>query len=124
MINCEYCKTPAVLRSGKQLGVHWERNKWMYWACLTCGAKVGCHPRTTKPLGTLANKDLSILRYKAHEQFDKLWLDRKLARTLAYVWLTDKLGINRDDCHIGKFDEEQCKKVIEVSDHFELMHLL
>jgi hypothetical protein len=38
-----------------------------------------------------------------------------MTRRAAYSWLAEQLGIDRGDCHIGTFDVEMCKRVIEVS---------
>lgn len=46
------------------------------WACTSyprCDAYVGCHPRTSKPVGTLANRELRLMRREAHNSFDWLW---------------------------------------------------
>ena len=80
------------------------------------------HKRTNKPLGTLANEELSRKRVETHNAFDEIWknlakrkgVQHKSLRSLAYAWLADSLGLKLRDCHIGKFDIETCKKAIKV----------
>ncbi len=46
--------------------------------------------------------------------FDPLWRDKKMKRKAAYTWLADQLGIHVNDCHIGMFDVDMCRRVVEV----------
>ena len=32
----------------------------------------------------------------------------------AYKWLSEQLGMPRKDTHIGMFDVDQCKRVVEI----------
>ena len=36
------------------------------------------------------------------------------ARKAAYRWLSKQLGISAKICHIGMFDVETCKRVVEI----------
>jgi hypothetical protein len=93
----------------------------MIWLC-TCGAYVGCHPGTNKPLGRVADAELRKWKGEAHRYFDALWKRRARAnnarynntRDRAYTWLSGQLGLERKYTHIGMFDVEQCKKVVEL----------
>lgn len=78
-----------------------------------CDAYVGCHKGTTKPLGRLADAELRRAKKAAHAVFDRLWKYKdKGARSRAYEWLAEKLGISVEDCHIGMFDIQQCRSVV------------
>ena len=86
-------------------------------------AYVGCHRGTTTPLGTPAVKVVRLARSRAHKAFDPLWKakqerapkgQKRAARALGYQWLADQLGLAGDECHIGLFDEAQCKRVVEI----------
>ena len=87
-----------------------------------CDSYVGCHPNTTKPLGRMANKKLRTMKSKAHYYFDPLWKNRVFARkkslshnrTKAYQWLAEQLDLPESKCHIGLFDVDMCRKVIQV----------
>lgn len=116
-VNCDYCQKTAQLITGKDLYPHrFELYHLKFWACLPCLAWVGCHEnsKNNAPLGRLANAELRKLKMAAHEMFDPLWRNRGMRRKEAYQFLAKKLGIPFNDCHIGMFNEEMCKKVIEV----------
>jgi hypothetical protein len=85
-----------------------------FYLCEPCKAYCGCHPSTNKPLGTLANEKLRKLRSMAHAAFDPKWQDGDMRRRDAYEWLSDKMQIMYEDCHIGMFNEKQCWDVIEI----------
>lgn len=113
---CPYCNQPAPLVTEKEVypDLPWLHDKSFYM-CAPCGAYVGCHDGTTRPLGRLANAELRIAKMAAHAAFDPLWKSRLYTRRAAYSWLAKKLGIERDDCHIGGFDVETCRRVVQVS---------
>ena len=50
----------------------------------------------------------------AHSAFDPLWKLGRMERRAAYAWLAEQLGIRFQACHIGKFDVDRCKQVIEI----------
>ena len=117
---CPYCTIKASFIDSKMIfGV---RSYGMIYYCHKCGAYVGVHKKTNKPLGTLANAELSKKRVETHNTFDGVWkriaekngASKKNARSLAYAWLAKSLGIKLRDCHIGKFDLDTCQKVIRV----------
>ena len=37
-----------------------------------------------------------------------------MSRTAAYVWLSEKLGIPTELCHVGMFDEETCRRALDI----------
>lgn len=78
--------------------------------CTTCH---GAHPDGT-PLGIPGDKATRAARMLAHIAFDTLWQGRKWKRKGAYVWLSRKLSIHFDDCHIALFDIRMCAQVIQV----------
>lgn len=117
---CPYCGQPAEKTTGAVVYPHLRRlaGKVMY-RCQPCKAWVGCHDGTDKPLGRLANADLRKAKQDAHAAFDPIWeelafsgMSRSRARTQAYAWLAEALGIAVRDCHIGLFDEETCRRVV------------
>jgi hypothetical protein len=108
---CPYCgKEPEFVDSeivyGKSYG--------MIYLCRTCKAYVGVHKGTDKPLGRLANTELREYKKKAHTAFDPLWKSRRMKRKQAYKWLSEQLSLPESETHIGMFDIDMCKKVIEV----------
>lgn len=123
---CPHCNIQARLTHSTE--VYGPRHDYGHmYMCDHCGAYVGCHKGTTKPLGTPANKELRMWRMRAHSAFDTVWKHRYLrvkqtnpkykkgmARGGRYKALAKLMGINGDDCHIGMFDIIQCKHVIEI----------
>ena len=122
MTICRYCQNPAALLRHGDAGYPYGRDYGPTWTCTPCRAWVGCHPRTEKPLGGLANAELRLAKQAAHAAFDPLW-QRKMAREgvtqgaarrAGYRWLADQLGLPFNKTHIGYFDIAQCQRVIEV----------
>lgn len=118
-ISCPYCGKPARFMTSQEFyGKDYGTN---LYSCQPCDARIGTHERTAKPLGTLAKPELRKLRMEAHKLFDPLWKPnykgngkRRMSRKQAYSWLTDTMGIERDDAHIGMFNEAQCRRLISV----------
>jgi hypothetical protein len=108
---CDYCGTPAEFIDSAAI---YGKSYGMVYRCPNCGAYVGCHKGTDKPLGRLANKELRTWKMKAHDAFDPIWKSHKMRRPAAYKWLSEQMGIPWDKTHIGMFDIEQCKQVIKI----------
>jgi hypothetical protein len=116
LVSCGYCQQRAELVTGEAVYPHmpelWEQ---AFYLCRPCGAYVGCHPGTVKPLGRLANAELRQAKMSAHKAFDALWRGcAVMSRRQAYRWLADRLGIQRSHCHIGMFDVDQCRRVVDA----------
>ena len=124
---CPYCSNPAQFRSSSA-GVY-RSDFGPIYICDGCQAWVGVHKGTVRPLGRLANRELRSAKRRAHAVFEPLWQeapefyhDRKLgrraaqrvARTLAYHWLAQHMGLPVNECHIGEFDVEQCQRVCQI----------
>jgi hypothetical protein len=107
---CPYCNQmtrlvdSAEIYNGKSYGL-------AYW-CEPCDAYVGCHKGTADPFGTPANKALRGFRQEAHKTFDPLWRETGTKRWNAYHWLASKMGLSHKDCHIARFNIEQCNEAI------------
>ena len=103
-------------------GRRWSKSKKKYWLCEKCKSYVGCHKVGRRPYGALANKEVRKLRKQAHEVFDAIWQyyiysgrkTHKDARNSAYGWLASQMNLSKENCHIGKFNEENCRRVIEI----------
>ena len=123
IVECGYCGKAASVASGKILygANHKLASKYFYY-CKPCQAWVGMHEKTKKPFGTLAKATLRKNRAQAHQCFDPIWmklateykLNKKVARQRGYMWLSNELNINFNECHIAMFDIETCKKVIRL----------
>lgn len=126
---CPYCNKPAELRTGRQVYPHrgdlWDK---AIWVCEPCGARCGCHGKTTEPLGVPARADLRDARMKLHnEKLDPLWqkavvaggyepedqkaraIITRTARSRVYAFLADRMGLTKDQTHTALFDLEQCR---------------
>ena len=98
----------------------------MIYLCRDCDAYVGCHKnKPDQSLGRLANKELRQAKIEAHYYLDNLWQRRIDAETTkghargkAYKWLREQMNLTSAECHIGMFDVEQCKKVVEICKPF------
>lgn len=118
-ITCNYCQQPARLVGREAIYPRRRDLRGLkFWHCAPCGAWVGCHRGIQKPLGRLADAELREAKREAHVAFDELWRRTTPAgsfdRNGAYRWLARQLGIERSNCHIGMFDVETCRQVVEV----------
>lgn len=130
---CPYCGAASVFLPSTE-SLYRGQDYGPAFVCKPCGAWVGAHRDTLKPMGRLANKELRALKIQCHARFNPLYLDlrsaypdhgplntykkkvRHAARSRAYEWLAEQLNIAGEDCHIGMFDEARCKQVIALLD--------
>ena len=115
---CRYCG--SVIRlvparsiygdAAQRLGLERER----IYQCQNCGARVGCHKGTDRPLGNVANEALRLKRMETHQVYDSFWRRRKMTRSQAYKWLARELGVPEKQAHIGGFEMDTCEKVIRL----------
>lgn len=123
---CLYCGNAATLVNGLAIYPHrLDLADLKFWKCEPCKAYVGCHKKGarisrsqvsdgTVPLGRLANAELRTWKSRVHEVFDPIWRSGGMTRGTAYTWLATKMGIHKDNCHVGMFDVEQCKRAVEI----------
>lgn len=123
-MKCPYCDRRAELIDSAE--IYHGRSYGPRWICRPCDAHCGCHPGTTKPLGTLANPETRAARVRAHAAFDPLWQMadrlypnarhprrlRNLARGRAYAWLAQQLNV--EECHIGESFKHTCDQIVQV----------
>lgn len=128
-VRCPYCGHDAELVDSAE--IYRGRSYGLAWLCRPCEAYVGCHQGTARPLGEPANKATREARMRAHAAFDAIWKpsttygrDRQDARRTAYRWLAAELGIDPYHCHIGQFDVETCRRVVEVCEARNTMEQL
>lgn len=118
---CPYCGSRAVLTSnisvyGRTYG---NGRVWICENFPACDSYVGAHADGT-PLGRLANPELRSWKKAAHRAFDPLWKSSRMTRNEAYRWLQKTMGLTKEEGHIGKFDVDQCRRLIELIDAEEL----
>ena len=115
---CRYCGGVIRLVSAETVyDEHTERRGKkgeMIYQCQNCGARVGCHKGTNRPLGKVANEMLRCKRVQAHRSFDRLWKRRGMERRNAYRWLAKEMDLSMGAAHIGGFEMDQCQRVIDL----------
>jgi hypothetical protein len=123
---CPYCSNPSVYVDSQE--IYRTKSYGMAYLCRPCGAYVGVHKGTDKALGRLANAELRAAKMEAHHWFDQIAKQKGVInevwpifikgianRNKAYLWLSKHLSIPVDDCHIGMFDVELCKRTVDIS---------
>jgi hypothetical protein len=118
-MKCPYCNSKVELKDsyivyGKDYGLLYICSKYP-----KCDAFMAYNPKNKHGFGRLANKELRELRKQAHKYFDGLWqyknkITGKNNRKKAYKWLSEQMNIPEKLTHIAMFNNEQCKKVIEI----------
>lgn len=115
---CPYCgKNTAFVDSS----IVYRKSFGKIYYCRDCRAWVGVHKGTEKALGRLADAELRKWKIKAHFLFDMLWkkkisqgFSKKEARSRGYAWVSKELKIPPEFTHIGMFDVDDCKKLVEL----------
>jgi ssDNA-binding Zn-finger/Zn-ribbon topoisomerase 1 len=112
-MKCPYCDGLTQLRDN--IIIYKTKSYGMAYVCENypdCDAYVGCHPGSSKPLGTLADAELRRWRNKTHAELDPLWKGplRKMSRNKAYE-LGAKL-LNVKEFHVGWCELEDCKTLV------------
>lgn len=121
-VKCPYCEKKAKLVTGEVVYPHRsDLAEKRFYHCAPCGAYVGCHDGTEKPLGRLANPKLRSLKMRCHDAFDPHWLSQKGKhgnvrdlRSQLYNRLAKQMGIPKDECHFGMFTEVQCEQALRL----------
>lgn len=79
-------------------------------SCPIDSCTVACWGNETS---TPADAETRQKRHDTHLIFDNWWRKQDVKRQVAYKKLAHHLGLEIKDTHIGHFNIEQCKKVIE-----------
>lgn len=110
IVFCPYCKNKAINVTSKEFyGRDYQHNLFV---CYECDARVGTHKGTNIPKGTLADKELRELRMQCHQLIDPYWRNGIYSRTEVYDRLSKAMNLPKMSTHIGKFNKEQCQKLI------------
>lgn len=109
---CSYCGGRVDLVNNAV--IYGKAYGWpLTYRCHDCKAKVGCHPGTDIPLGTLADAATQKARMAAHQAFDPIWKGKgPQARSRAYRALAR--AMNQPAAHISWFNRDDCEKVVEL----------
>jgi hypothetical protein len=69
---CPKCRTPARLTRGAEVYPHrLDLREKPFWLCDGCGAFCGCHPNTTRSLGSPADAETRNLPQQAASEYDR-----------------------------------------------------
>ena len=90
------------------------------------------YQNTTIGKGRAADAELRQWKKDAHAKFDKVWkrkirlenCSKKKARDFAYRWLSQQMGLEFGQCHIGWMKVEECRRVIEICDQLKVSEML
>ena len=121
-IKCPYCGSRALLRPASV--VYGEKaidTTAPYYVCTrypACDSYVAAHHRTRLPMGTLADGTLRHKRIQAHAVVNRRGEDGLMSKRQAYLWLQAKLGLPKEEAHIGKFSAFRCEQVIQYCGGF------
>ena len=120
---CPYCNGVTLYVDSAEV---YGESFGMIYLCRGCAAWVGVHEGTDIALGRLANEELREWKKLAHKSFDKLFIESIINkiypiyimgvtnREKAYIWLAEQMGIQKEFCHIGMFDVDECKQLVEI----------
>jgi ssDNA-binding Zn-finger/Zn-ribbon topoisomerase 1 len=106
-MKCPECNSEMILKNSRY---------GKFYSCINwpkCKGSHGAHPNGL-PLGIPADAETKKLRIEAHKLFDKLWENSNMTRTQAYQKLQNLMNMTKEEAHIGKFNKEQCLKMIEI----------
>lgn len=120
---CPHCGGLGIFRKSSNF-IYASRDYGPVWICSNyphCNSYVKCHPGTQQSLGRLSNDIERTLKIQAHYYLDALW-KRKIAqgvyknqaRGLAYDWLSQNLGLSRQNTHLGYFDRDFLNDTIDL----------
>ena len=117
-VNCPYCGAPARLKPANFLfGSRPQYAGKHFYVCNNypvCDSYVAAHQADRRPMGSLANGKLRHKRKIAHVELNKFQHASGMTKWAVYVWLAAKMGLNEEQTHIGKFNEQQCEQAIRL----------
>lgn len=110
--SCRFCKGEVKLIHNAEL--YGREFGWpLTYRCECCGARVGTHPGTDIPLGTLADEATQKARKEAHAAFDPIWRGKTpWHRSQAYKALARAMGVR--SAHISWFDADECRRIVRL----------
>lgn len=96
-----------------------SKRSWpLVWWCEDCGARVGCHPKSNRPLGLMADSHTRFLRAKLHEKIDPLWQSGIASRDEIYAWLAKELQVEFEICHVSQLDTKNLRIALDLANKY------
>ncbi len=112
---CPYCLGKVELVDNSLIyGRRYGDWPYAYRCAGSCDAHVGLHPNTDIPLGTIAKKELREARTRSKNVFHRMKKTLGRSRSEAYKLLAGKMGLEKEKCHFGWFDEYDCRRAREI----------
>lgn len=109
--SCDYCAGEVVLETHfKIYGIPYSDWPFVY-ECQCCSARVGLHPYTAIPLGTLADGPTRDARKIVMNNFNRIWLNKHMSRDEAYGWISEVMKVPRETAQVSMFSLHQCKQL-------------
>lgn len=109
-MKCPYCSKKAIWCANERIYGRRYGRSYMVYLCEDCDAYVGCHNNTKKSLGTMADRELRMMRRQVHEVLDPLWQYDHYTRDEVYKRLADAFG---EEVHVGQSDMQRCQELID-----------
>lgn len=113
-MKCPECLTGNLVLKDSKYGKFYGCDRYPQ-----CTATHSAHQRTGKPMGIPADKETKEWRIRAHQAFDAWWKTCYSKRQLAYLCLRLATRMKPEECHIGRFDIDQCKQVIQFCEEYK-----
>lgn len=112
--SCRYCHGKVICVQNYVIyGRNYGEWPWVY-VCEKCNARIGLHPRTNIPLGTIADDELRRKRGEAKELFLFMKDRFNLSRDEAYAQLSVLLKKPPEETHFGMFELIDCTNAIRL----------
>ena len=93
-----------------------ETRHGVRYACPHATCTVACWSGSTS---TPADDTTRGARHQAHLAFDPLFKGKSRGmRAKVYAALASHMGLSQEETHIGYFDAEQCRRVIEFCEQY------
>lgn len=118
-VRCQYCGRMARLHPASYVygSNNLDSESYLY-VCDgypdDCDAYVGAHKKSLLPKGELADGQLRNKRILAHRALNTILKEGGMTRKSAYIWLQNKLCLQKKDMHIAKFSLYYCEETIRV----------
>lgn len=107
-LKCPECGGRLVFREKAKFGPFYGCERWP-----DCRGAHSAHADGT-PMGIPADQATRTRRHEAHLSFDSLRLELGWSKSQGYRWLAERMEMTPKQCHIGRFDIDQCNQVIDV----------
>ncbi|MBN7819332.1 zinc-finger-containing protein [Bowmanella yangjiangensis] len=110
IFRCHYCDGTASLKKFDVLKRRF--GQYGYICDSGCDASVSFHKGDSMPMGSLANKELRILRSQCMKLLKEISRKNQVNESIIYRKLSEILHLNYLDIKIARLAEEQCRTFI------------